>query len=184
MSAACPLSPLAWLVPIFGLLAMGGVIVALVLALRPGKDKGVGVCGGCLILLVALLALGVLGVGCTALTVIGLGAAAIEEGPVRVVELDWGEAYRTPDEPYPVHLRIEIEGRVDPARVTRWVRQRIEGDYTLSIDVREGPDGTRTVLDFGLPVEQEDLEELEADLREELPELELPRGLRIEARER
>lgn len=98
-----------------------------------------------------------------------------------------GAASTPRDERFPVRLRVTLDGTLSPAdvtRLTRFLRRRVEGDLMLSVDTREEAGGTVTSVELGLPVERDDLEQLQGELRDEMGELDLPRGLRIEIRKR
>jgi hypothetical protein len=180
------------------LAATGYVFVVGVLAIavwmvvrstRAGKGSG---CTGCLIALALVVAAGLGAVGCTALTAIGLSNEAVRHGPVRSIEFDWdpphapgapGMPGRADRDRFPVHMRIELDRPIDVARLSRWIRDEVEGDVALRYEVETGADGRpRAVLDLGLPIDRRDVEELRRELARELPVLDLPRAVRIEIR--
>lgn len=169
--------------------------VAALIVVRSAKDGKAGGCTGCAIALAIVVAAGLGAVGCTAATLVAAGSDLIQNGPIRSIRFErvvdrntgreLGRSWRT--EPayqgqYPVRLQIALEGNVDVGRIARWIRDELDGDVSLSYEVVETPDGRRTELDIGLPIDPDEMADFERELRRELPELELPEAIRIEIR--
>ena len=185
--------------------------VAVWLVLRRSKDGRGSGCGGCLIALALFFAAALGAVGCTALTVAGLSSEVVRHGPVRSVEFRWTDSterqladwraerdehrprrWQRPssdDERYPVRLRIELDRDIDVSRLSRWIRDELDGDVLLRYEAlsgengENGENGPRARLDFGLPIDPEDIDEFQRELRRELPELDLPDSVKIEIRD-
>jgi hypothetical protein len=182
------------------LLVVAILAIAVLVVVRSGRKGQAGGCTGCAIALAILVAAGLGAAGCTAVVLLGAGSEAIRHGPVRSISIEReparpapsaergarterGRAAPAPGGRFPVRLRIELDGDVDVARLSRWIRDRLDGDVSLTYDTRPGPDGRpRTSLEFGLPIDPADMARFERELREELPELDLPRAVRIEIR--
>ncbi|MCP3920286.1 MAG: hypothetical protein GY711_32570 [bacterium] len=94
-----------------------------------------------------------------------------------------GKSYegRRLDPRYPVHVLVEFRGKVDEHRLTRWLRRETHGDVDLvdSYPVHDGSQLT-TMLDFGVEIDDDDLNEFLDELQVMLPGIDVPEGLRIE----
>jgi hypothetical protein len=84
-----------------------------------------------------------------------------------------------PDHDHAVHLKLTVRGKDAPAEISRWMRENTEGDLVVSITTS----GDTTVMDYGLPISREQLEELRKNLREAIPGMQLPKGVKIEIKE-
>jgi len=174
------------------LFLLATITIAVLIIVRGAKDGRAGGCTGCVIALAIVIAAGLGAVGCTAVAVLATGSELVKHGPVKSIRVErfphagaqsrWRAAAGQQDR-YPVELQIELDGRVDVGRITRWIRDELDGDVSVSYEVFETPEkGRRTRLDIGLPIDPDEMAEFERELRRELPELELPKAIRIEIR--
>ena len=177
---------------------MLGVILAVAcwLAFRSGK-AGTTKLGGPAGRLVAFALLVVAGLGaifCITIAVIDAPNEILRNGPVRRIEAHWPDgptesgsggsgAAARPDgkSPRGLHLRIEMTGG-DEAAISRWLRDKTDGDVTFTVDTVDGPEGRITRIDAVIPISEHDLRDLQRDLERDLPNLNLPSGVKIELR--
>jgi hypothetical protein len=177
-----------------------------------GETK-LGGCAGCAIGFALLLMAGVAAAMCVAVMLVNTKSELLRHGPVRSLELDFdhdheqaappgtprsdsedmdddhdkhaaeGEplhpAHGAPDPDHPVHLKLVVRGDEYPAAISEWVREHSEGD--VSVTTRK--EGDHTVIDFGLPFSREDLAGFKRDLREAMPGMKLPRGIKVEIKD-
>jgi len=96
------------------------------------------------------------------------------------------EPRSAPSEHRPLRLTLEVRGRDGAAKVLEWVRRKTEAP--ISIAVRESmsdAQGPITTIELSIPLDEEDrkdLEETRRDLERDLPDLKLPKGVKVEFR--
>jgi hypothetical protein len=187
--------------PMFGFTCLGFLMIGVILAVacwlafrsgEPGKGK-LGGFAGCMVALALLLIAGVGALGCTAVAFLGARSEMVRRGPVKSFQLEWNDRDkgareggekgagepRAEDESHALHLRVEMRGG-DASEVTRWFKENTEGDLTISIATVEDPDGPLTRIDFGLPVTNEELAEIRRNFERDMPNLRLPKGIKVE----
>jgi hypothetical protein len=187
-------------IPMFGFVLLAFLLLGVVLAVaiffafksgNAGQTKLSGP-AGCFIALALLVIAGIGAIGLTIVALVTLPAEAMKRGPVKSFELrfpedDLGAAseggLRRVHGP---HVTIELRGLQDPSDVMKWLRKRT--DSQTNITVHEGKDASGkaiTVIELTLPeghdVTQR-LRETRRDLEEDLPDLRLPKSVKIEFR--
>jgi hypothetical protein len=83
------------------------------------------------------------------------------------------------DTQHPVHLKLVIRGKEYPAKISEWMREHTEGDVSITMTTQ----GDRTVVDFGLPFTREELKQFKRDLKEALPHMKLPKGIKVQIKD-
>ncbi len=149
-------------------------------------------------------------IGCALLAVTGLGAIATltvvivnlpaewaRRGPIERLALHYGNehdadselehATRDTDVPSPtsIHAEIELRPGYEPGPILRVLRRKISSDLDVSVRTVERDGETRTLIEVDVPLDDKARRELRQtlrELREELPELELPSGMVLEIR--
>ncbi|MBL8859475.1 MAG: hypothetical protein JNL28_13265 [Planctomycetes bacterium] len=188
------------LFPMFGFALLAFLILALVVAVavffifksgEQGKTKLNG-CAGCAIgfALLAIAGLGALGL--VFVSVVSLPSEAVRHGPVKALEFHWDESAPAPDEPgrqaaaSPLHVRVEMRGVKDHADVMKWLRKRTKSETHIAVHEEVGEDGEAyTVAELSLPVsknQRRELKELRSQLERDMPDFNIPSGVRIELR--
>lgn len=175
-----------------------------------GQTK-LGGCAGCAIGFALLAIAGLAAAMCVGVMVLTTRAEILRHGPVRSLELQFGDRDE-PDEidviPGPpgaeakgtggtpldssprategdretrhaVHLKLVIRGKEYPAKISEWVRENSEGDVSVTMTT----EGDRTVVDYGLPFTREQLKQFKRDLKEALPGMKLPKGIKVEIKD-
>lgn len=150
------------------------------------------------------------GIGCALLAIAGFGAIATlavvivnlpgewaRRGPIERLSLRYGDeldtdsgeqhAPRDADVPNPtsIHAEIELRPGYEPGPVLRVLRRKISSDLDISVRAVERDGETRTLIEVDVPLDDKARRELRRtlrDLRDELPELELPSGMVLEIR--
>jgi len=170
-----------------------GLVFAMRGLLRSGGDSPGSAAArafGALFLAVALIALGGLGAaGCLFGTIALAANHAVHDGPIRAFTIE------RVDEPtdyerslglssqHRLHLSLKVRGAGDFDALREWLERESNGDVRMSVTTRDENGTDYSYLDFALPVDEYDLEELEREISREFPGLELPDGLRIEIEE-
>lgn len=86
----------------------------------------------------------------------------------------------------PLRLTLEVRGEQGAAKVLEWLRKKT--DAPVSIAVREthrDADGPITTIELSVPLDDDDradLNEMRRDLEQDLPDLKLPKGVKVEFR--
>lgn len=185
----------------FGFLVVAGILaIACWLAFKSGKNGTTKLGGpaGCLVALALVFVAGLAALSCTAIALVNAPNELLRGGPVRRIEAQWpplrgdheksdDEMSETPDESpkateesaHGLHIRVELSGG-DATSISRWFREHSEGDMTVSVEKVKGADGPRTRVDIRLPISDDDLRELREEFERDLPNLDLPEGVRIE----
>lgn len=185
----------------FAFLVIAGILaIACWLAFKSGKNgtTKLGGVAGCFIALALVFVAGVAALSCTAIAALNAPNEILRSGPVRRIEAQWPPLHKEHAEPdeekteepdespgmpeehaHGLHLRIELDG-TDATEVSRWFREHTEGDMTVSIEKLNGANGPRTRVDIELPIPDDDLREIRERFERDLPNLNLPQGVRIE----
>jgi hypothetical protein len=200
----------------FGFAAFAFLIVCAILAIATflvfksgaqGETK-LGGCAGCAIAFALVLVAGLAAAMCAGVMVVNTQSELVRRGPVRSVELDFGEhggdfdVAPAPDMESPadagesrehggdsvdapadkrhaVHLKLVIRGDGYPTAISDWVRENTEGDVSVTMKT----EGDRTVVDFGLPITREELRQFKRELESSIPGMKLPKGIKIEIKD-
>jgi hypothetical protein len=190
----------------FGFACFGFLVIAVILAIavwlafKSGKNgtTKLGGAAGCMIALALVFVAGIAALGCTAIAIVNAPDELIRHGPVRRIEAQWPslhpdqektsdskseDAEETPekdsDAKQGLHIQIEMAGG-DATEVSRWFRDHTDGDMTVSVDTVKGADGPRTRIDIRLPITEDELRDIRRDFERDLPNLNLPDGIRVE----
>jgi hypothetical protein len=185
----------------FGFLMIGVILaVAVWLAFKSGKNgtTKLGGAAGCMISLALVFIAGLAALSCTAIALVNAPNELLRHGPVRRIEAQWpplrAEHGKTADSESPepdegkekdadsekgLHIQIEMAGG-DATEVSRWFREHTDGDMTVSVDTVKGADGPRTRIDIRLPITEDELRDIRRDFERDLPNLNLPDGIRVE----
>jgi hypothetical protein len=185
----------------FGFLLIAGILaIACWLAFKSGKNgtTKLGGVAGCFLALALVFVAGLAALSCTAIAALNAPNEILRHGPVRRIEAQWpplhkehdetdegkpeapDESPEKPEEPARgLHLRIELDG-TDTTEISRWFREHTEGDMTVSIEKLRSADGPRTRVDIELPISDDDLRKIREEFERDLPNLNLPQGVRIE----
>jgi hypothetical protein len=192
--------------PMFAFASLGFFVIAGILAIacwlafKSGKNgtTKLGGAAGCFIALALVFVAGLAALGCTTIAVLNAPNELLRHGPVKRIEAQWpplrgdheenadskpeapDESPEKPEESaHGLHIRIELDG-TDTTEVSRWFREHTEGDMTVSIEKLKSADGPRTRVDIELPISDDDLREIREQFERDLPNLNLPQGVRIE----
>lgn len=185
----------------FGFLVIAGILaIACWLAFKSGRNgtTKLGGAAGCFIALALVFVAGLAALSCTAIAALNAPNEILRRGPVRRIEAQWpplhdehekdmdgkpeapDESSEAPEEhAHGLHIRIELDGE-DATAVSRWFREHTEGDMTVSIEKLKGANGPRTRVDIELPISDDEIREIREQFERDLPELNLPEGVRIE----
>jgi hypothetical protein len=177
--------------PMFGFFLLAFLALLLILAIaaflvfksgEPGTSKLSGPAGcaiGCA--LIVLAGMGAIGTGCVAL--LALPDEVVRHGPIESFEFHWDDQPLEKDDQ--LALKLTLRGNIDPARVSRWVRENVHGNATIQIETRGEGDERRVEVLVRMPLsrhEREELERARRDLERELPTLDVPDSVKIELR--
>jgi hypothetical protein len=187
------LSIVALFVFVAFLVLLGGMAVAATRSVAPreGARAGHGCLGGCAsgLVLVFLCLLG--GAAFAAFFLTSVIGTAVAYNPIESIEVrhwddetDDGRVLLPLDGRRTTRLVFEVRGRLG-GELAEAVREEIGRDVPFEVRRRTDADGVEhATWTFTLPLSEEELRELEAEIRHELPELgpRLPAGVRIEFR--
>lgn len=194
--------------PVFGFAVLAFLFLCAILAFAvwfatrgaadPGKSRINGPAGcaiGC-----ALLAIAGLGaIATAAVIVVNLPFEWARHGPIGRMELryddagddardDLGDDARDGGlrrvEPR-VHAEIELRPGYEAAPILRVLRDEVSSGLDVTVKSVERDGVARTVIEIDAPLDEQarkELDEALRELRQELPELELPRGIVLEIR--
>jgi hypothetical protein len=195
------------------LIVCGVLAIATFLVFKSGAqgETKLNGCAGCAIGFALLLIAGLAAAMCGGVMFVNTKSELLRHGPVRSLELDFDHDHTEPapapgapssedmdedrekhaegepahpahaatDPQHPVHLRIFVRGDEYPAAISEWVREHVDGD--ISVTTRK--EGESTVVEFGLPFTREDLSDFKRELREAMPGMKIPRGIKIEIKD-
>jgi hypothetical protein len=198
---------------VFAFLVVCGILaLATFLVFRSGAqgETKLGGCAGCAIGFALLLIAGIAAAMCAGVMIATTKSELLRRGPVRSLQLEFpdhdhdaeapapgaphseseSEESRehggaAPSEPaekgaqHPVHLKLIVRGDEYPAAISEWVRENTKGDVSVTT-TREGD---RTIIDFGLPFSREDLADFKRELREAMPDMKLPKSIKVEIKD-
>lgn len=147
--------------------------------------------------------------GFLALCALDWRAQAVRRGPFKSFEFHWdtdhgltrrdestdsGESLDTEDQTpessheadagYRARLIVELRGSRDEVattvgQISRWLRENTDGEFSISSTNTDTSDGSTTRVEWGLPVQGEDLRKLKNDLQEQLGGFEIPKGVDV-----
>jgi hypothetical protein len=185
----------------FGFLMIGVILaVAVWLAFKSGKNgtTKLGGAAGCMISLALVFIAGLAALSCTAIALVNAPNELIRHGPIRRIEAQWPRLHsehgkdsdsksedseetseKEADSKQGLHIQIEMAGG-DATEVSRWFREHTDGDMTVSVDTVKGADGPLTRIDIRLPITEDELRDIRRDFQRDLPNLNLPDGIRVE----
>jgi hypothetical protein len=91
-----------------------------------------------------------------------------------------------PDEHGQLRLTLEVRGKDGAAKVLEWVRRKTKAPVSIAVRESHGDaQGPITTIELSIPIDEDDradLEETRRDLERDLPDLKLPKGVKVEFR--
>lgn len=181
-------------VPMFGFVLLAFLMLAVVLAVavffafksgNAGQTKLSGP-AGCFIALALLVIAGIGAIGLSIVALVTIPSEMFKRGPVKSVELQMPGDEKPGSSVHGPHLSIELRGLQDPSDVMKWLRKRTDSETRIA--VHEGRDKSGkpvTVVELTLPDDHDvahELRDMRRELEEDVPDLRLPKSVKIEFR--
>jgi len=184
-------------IPMFGFVLLAFLLLGVILAVavffafksgNAGQTKLSGP-AGCLIALALLAIAGIGAIGLTIVALVTIPSEMIKHGPVKSAKVEFPEDDKggvAGAGRHGSHLTIELRGAQDASDVMKWLRKRTDSETSIAVHAGRDTSGQPvTVIELTLPEDHDvtqELRDMRRDLEEDVPDLRLPKSVRIEFR--